>query len=139
MKKRPEETPDLGEASLPKGWQSLSYQSRRELMKGARIPPPGIGMIEFTQPPIIFDDEEERQLGEFSEGQRLLEKECELPHHVEIEPMISLVRTRLRAGQVEIEIARSIRTLYQKPADLIFFAIKAARLLERASRRKHRA
>lgn len=41
--KHPEE-PDPGEASLPEGWETLSWASRRELMRGARIPPPGVGL-----------------------------------------------------------------------------------------------
>ncbi len=32
------------EGSLPEGWESLSWASRRELMRGASIPEPGEGL-----------------------------------------------------------------------------------------------
>lgn len=48
--KRPARGPDPGEASLPEGWESLSYYSRRELMRGARIPPPGEGLTRGPLP-----------------------------------------------------------------------------------------
>jgi hypothetical protein len=44
VKHRDPETPDPGEASLPEGWETLSWASRRELMRGTRVPAPGEGL-----------------------------------------------------------------------------------------------
>jgi hypothetical protein len=38
--KTTKKTSDPGEAALPEGWETLSVYSRRELMKGARLPGP---------------------------------------------------------------------------------------------------
>lgn len=60
------------EASLPEGWEALSYASRRELMPGAMLPNRGgiVGSRLYPEPADMLTVEDERELFAALRGSR---------------------------------------------------------------------